>query len=134
MNTVRRLESTVKQLRKEPDVLKECDSIVKDQLEKGIIEEVEVKKPVEPRQVHYLPGQIFTRKDALTTKIRMVFDASSKSHEDLYPEGEFYFYFYRTMLKRLKKRTLFLRNFTNYFETRRFMNSCRNVRLLGDLF
>ena len=80
VNTVRRLDSTVKRLRKEPKVLKECDSIVKEQLEKGVIEKVEVNKPVEPGQVHYLPGQIVTRKDALTTKIRMVFDASSKSH------------------------------------------------------
>ena len=73
---------------------------IRSQLEKSWDFE-SVKKPVEPGQVHYLPGQIVTRKDAL---------------------------------KRLKKRTLFLRNFKNYFETRRFMNSCRNVRLLGDLF
>ena len=74
-NTLHRFDSTVKHLKKDPKVLEECDSIVKDQLERGIIEPVDTMKPVKVGEVHYLPSQ-----DALTTKIRIVFDASSKSN------------------------------------------------------
>ena len=31
-------------------------------------------------EVHFLPSQVVTRQDALTTKICIVFDASSKSN------------------------------------------------------
>ena len=79
-NTLHRLHSTVKHLKKDPKVFEECDSIIKDQLEKGIIEPVDVTKPLKVGEVHYLPSQIVARQDALTTKIRIVFDASSKSN------------------------------------------------------
>ena len=67
-------------MKKDPKVFEECDSIVKDQLERGIIESVDTTKPVKVGEVHYLPSQVVTRQDALTTKIRIVFDASSKSN------------------------------------------------------
>ena len=79
-NTLHRFDSTVKRLKKDPKVLEECDSIVKDQLERGIIEPVDTTKPVKVGEVHYLPSQVVTRQDSLATKIRIVFDASSKSN------------------------------------------------------
>ena len=79
-NTLHRFDSTIKHLKKDPKVFEECDSIVKDQLERGIIEPVDTTKPVKVGGVHYLPSQVVARQDALTTKIRIVFDASSKSN------------------------------------------------------
>ena len=79
-NILHCLDSTVKHLKKDPKVFEECDSIIKDQLEKGIIEPVDVTKPLKVGEVHYLPSQIVARQDALSTKIRIVFDASSKSN------------------------------------------------------
>ena len=78
-NTLHRFDSTVKHLKKDPKVFEACDSIVKDQLERGIIEPVDTTKPVKVGEVHYLPSQVVTRQDALTTKIR-IFYASSKSN------------------------------------------------------
>ncbi|XP_065059138.1 uncharacterized protein LOC135686755 [Rhopilema esculentum] len=79
-NSVNRLNSTLKRLKKTPDVVQECDSIINEQLEKGIIEKVDLTSPVEVGEVHYLPSQVVIREEALTTKIRIVYDASSKSN------------------------------------------------------
>jgi hypothetical protein len=56
--------------------LKEYDSIIRDQVEKGIIEQVSSLEKAD--KVHYLPHQAVIRKDAVTTKLRIVYDASSK--------------------------------------------------------
>jgi hypothetical protein len=67
----RRLEGLLKRLRSTPDVLKQYDSTIKDQLAKGIIE------PVPPEEkttnpVHYLPHHCVIRSDKATTKLRVV--------------------------------------------------------------
>ena len=73
---LRRLKSQVARLEKEPEVLMEYASIIKDQLETGVIERVfELEKA---EKVHYLPHQAVIRKEATTTKVRIVYDASSK--------------------------------------------------------
>jgi hypothetical protein len=56
--------------------LKEYDSIIRDQVEKGIIEQVSSLEKAD--KVRYLPHQAVIRKDAVTTKLRIVYDASSK--------------------------------------------------------
>lgn len=72
-----RLKSQVRRLEKEPGVLEEYDSIIKQQLKDGIIERVMNLEKAE--KVHYLPHQGVVRKDAVTTKLRIVYDASCKA-------------------------------------------------------
>ena len=82
-NSLCRMKSQLKRFRKEPDLLKEYDAIIKKQVElqelqehTGIVEPVaELEKA---NKVHYLPHQAVIRKDAATTKVRIVYDASSK--------------------------------------------------------
>ena len=70
-----RLASLITRLRKTPAVLSEYDSVIRDQESKGIIENVGVEPP---GKVHYLPHREVVRSDKQTTKLRIVFDASSK--------------------------------------------------------
>ena len=57
-------------------MLTEYDSIIREQVERGIVEPVAALEKVD--KVHYLPHQAVIRKDAVTTKVRVVYDASSK--------------------------------------------------------
>ena len=77
-NALSRLRSQVRKLEKEPEVLRENDHIIKDQLEKGIVEKVPDQEVKAGKIVHYFPHQAAVRKSAETTRVRMVFDASSK--------------------------------------------------------
>ena len=74
-----RLKSLQRRLIKEPELLREYDQIIKDQLQEGIIEKV-----VEPgtdhlynEGVHYMPHHGVVRKDKQTTKLRIVYDGSA---------------------------------------------------------
>ena len=71
-----RMKGQLKRLRKEPEVLDEYDSIIKEQLNSGVIEKVAELEQTE--KVHYLPHHAVIRRDAETTKLRIVYDASSK--------------------------------------------------------
>ncbi|KAK3727775.1 hypothetical protein QZH41_016420, partial [Actinostola sp. cb2023] len=73
-----RLRNLTKRLYKTPDVLKEYKKIFTEQLQNGIIEKVDREQEPFPGQVHYLPHQAVIREDAVTTKLRVVFDASAK--------------------------------------------------------
>ena len=75
-NSLSRMKSQIKRLTREPEVLKEYDLIIKDQLSSGIIKRVTDLEGA--CKVHYLPYQAVIRKDAETTKLRMVYDASAK--------------------------------------------------------
>ena len=74
-----RLSSTLKHLRKDPPLLLEYDRVIQEQAQMGIIEEV---KPSLINQmqdrVHYLSHHAVVRKEALTTKVRVVMDGSAK--------------------------------------------------------
>ena len=72
----KRLRGLLKRLRHEPEVLKRYNSTIQDQLEKGIIEPA----PDETKStVHYLPHHGVVQSDKTTTKLRVVYDASSKT-------------------------------------------------------
>ena len=70
------MKSQLKRLKREPELLKEYGTIIKDQVEVGIVEEVAELDKVD--MVHYLLHQAVVRKDAVTAKVRIVYDASSK--------------------------------------------------------
>ena len=78
-NSVARLNSQLKQLRRDPEVLREYNLIIEDQLRSGIIERVDTTECPAVSKVHYLLHHIVVRRDALTTKLRIVFDASSRA-------------------------------------------------------
>ena len=74
----RRLQSTLKRLRNNPAVQKEYDSVIQDQIARGIVEKVESTEGDIAGEVHYLPHHPVIRQDKLTTKVRVVYDASAK--------------------------------------------------------
>ncbi|CAB3977651.1 E3 ubiquitin- ligase DZIP3 [Paramuricea clavata] len=74
--SVQRLKGQLLRLKKEPEVLQEYDRVIKEQLELGIIEPVVELERAD--KIHYLPHHAVVRKDAKTTKVRVVYDASSK--------------------------------------------------------
>ena len=75
-NSLARMKGQIKRLTGEPKLLSEYDNIIKEQLNSGIIERVGELENKE--RVHYLPHQADIRKDAKTTRLRIVYDASSK--------------------------------------------------------
>ncbi|XP_060608441.1 uncharacterized protein LOC132760480 [Ruditapes philippinarum] len=72
-----RLKSLVKRFKDNLDVLQKYDSVIQDQLEKGIIEKVETSE--QNGHIHYLPHHAVIKPDKSTTKLRIVYDASAKS-------------------------------------------------------
>ena len=75
----KRLENLLERLRHEPEVLREYDSVIKEQLHRGIVEVVEKPSEGEVGRVHYIPHHAVIRRDKLTTKLRVLYDASAKS-------------------------------------------------------
>lgn len=71
------MKGQVKKLRKEPEVLQEYDSVIKCQLVSGVIERVAELE--ESDRVYYNPHLAVIRKEATTTKLRVVYDTSAKS-------------------------------------------------------
>ena len=63
-----RLNSLHCRLKANPKVAKEYDNVIKDQLEKGIVEKVDLNEPTEVGKVSYLPHKMVIREDKDTTK------------------------------------------------------------------
>ena len=78
----KRMKGQIKRLSKDPVLLAEYDTIIKTQEDKGIIERVSSNNTISPEsKIHYVPHQAVVRKDAATTKVRIVYDASAKAHK-----------------------------------------------------
>ena len=75
----RRLIGLLKRLRQNPPLLAEYDSVIKDQLHRGVIEVVPKSSTDEADRMHYLPHHAVVRRDKATTKLRVVYDASAKT-------------------------------------------------------
>ena len=73
------LENLLKRLRQDPEVLKEYDSVIKEQLQRGIVEVVEKPSEGGVGKVHYIPHHAVIRTDKSTTKLQVVYNASAKS-------------------------------------------------------
>ena len=71
-----RMKGQIRKLRKEPEVLEEYNEVIKEQLTSGVIESV--TKLERADKVHYIPHLAVVRKEASTTKVRVVYDASAK--------------------------------------------------------
>ena len=75
--SLNRLKLLQRRLLNKPDLLREYDKVIKDQLAKGIIEPVNDSSTLS-RNVHYLPHHAIVRQDRETTKVRVVYDGSAK--------------------------------------------------------
>ena len=73
-----RLKSLYKRLSQDPTLLEKYDAIIKDQLEKNVIEELNSESE-EGQIKHYIPHHVVVKPDSETTKLRVVYDASAKS-------------------------------------------------------
>ena len=71
-----RMKSEIRKLRKEPEILEEYDAVMKEQSDSGVIETVTQLEKAD--QVHYIPHLAVVRREASTTKVRVVYDASAK--------------------------------------------------------
>lgn len=69
-----------KYISEKPEVFKQCQEIIQEQLKKGMIEKAPITKG---ERVHYLPHHVVERPDKQFTKYRMVFDASSKTNKNV---------------------------------------------------
>ena len=79
--SLRRLEGLLHRLRETPIILQEYDSIIRDEIEKKIVEVVAGAdtKTDHDHTVHYLPNHVVIRHDKTTTKLRVVYNASVRS-------------------------------------------------------
>ena len=77
--SLKRLKGLLSRLKHTPDVLQEYNAIIKTQLNQGIVELVEEPLGDDNSGVHYLPHHAVIRQDKVTTKLRIVYDASAKS-------------------------------------------------------
>ena len=78
-NSLKRLKGQIERLKNDPDVLKAYDAVIKEQAALGIVERVPELET--PEKIHYLPHHAVIRKEAKTTKLRVVYDASSKERK-----------------------------------------------------
>ncbi|CAB4005289.1 Hypothetical predicted protein, partial [Paramuricea clavata] len=78
---VRRLRQLHSHLKKDKHLLNDYDSVIKQQLESGIIEAVP-EEDDDSDGSYYLPHHGVLREDKETTKLRVVFDGSAKPNEE----------------------------------------------------
>ena len=88
--SLNRLRHLQQRLVKQPELLMEYNHIISDQLQKGIIEQVDAESALnlssistESKLVHYMPHHAVVRTERATTKLCMVYDGSAKlnNHE-----------------------------------------------------
>ena len=84
-----RLRSLQCKLRKEPELLEEYNNTINDQLERGVEEvpsedvgSVVNQASEEEKPIHYMPHHAVVRQDKDTTKLRVVYDGSTKSETE----------------------------------------------------
>ena len=76
-NSLHRLKNLLVKLSNDPYVFGECQKVIDEQLKAGIIEKVSNLDTYD--DCHYLPHRPVVRQQAKTTKVRIVYDASSKA-------------------------------------------------------
>lgn len=75
---VTRLRQLHSQLKKNKELLRDYDNVIKDQVKSGIIEAVP-ENHYNQTPIHFLPHHGVIRSDRDTIKLRVVFDGSAKS-------------------------------------------------------
>eukprot|EP00794_Sanderia_malayensis_P006668 gene6668-biopygen5443 len=74
-----RLKNLIKKLKNDQETFNAYDEVMKNQIRDGIVEFI----PEQPdgKRISYLPHNCVIRKEAETTKLRIVYDASAKQHK-----------------------------------------------------
>ncbi|XP_078384164.1 uncharacterized protein LOC144666642 [Oculina patagonica] len=80
-NSLQRLNTQIRRLKRVPELLREYDQVIREQERDGVIEAVTNLEVGENGRTHYLPHHAVIRRDAKTTKVRVVYDASSRADE-----------------------------------------------------
>ena len=70
--SLQRFHSLYNRLKQTPKILEEYDNVIKDQLQKGIVERVDETEPGGVGKVHYLPHHAVIRRDKETTHLRLM--------------------------------------------------------------
>ena len=78
MTSLKRLVGLLKRLRQNPEILHQYDAVIREQIQRGIVESVGTQTGTH-NLVHYLPHHAVLREDKATTKLRIVYDASSRT-------------------------------------------------------
>ena len=76
-----RLRSTAARMRSKPDLMKHYDVIIQDQLDKEIVEKV--NSIFNGGTTHYIYHHAVIKLLKLTTKVRIVYDASARKRKDM---------------------------------------------------
>ena len=71
--------SLLRHLIDKPDVSRQYNDVIREQLKQGIIEPVDQGTTYGVGEVHYIPHHEVIRVDKETTKLRVVYDASVKA-------------------------------------------------------
>ena len=74
-----RLKSNIARMRNKPELMKQYDSIIQDQIDKGVIEKADSSSD---GVKHYLPHHAVVNPHKPTTKQRVVYDASAKTKRE----------------------------------------------------
>ena len=69
----------MKRLRQNPTLLERYDAIIREQLQRGIVELVNEEDSSTTKRIHYLPHHTVVREDKVTSKVSIVHDASARS-------------------------------------------------------
>ena len=77
--SVKRLHGLLHRLRQNPTFLHEYDTIIREQISKGIEQIIENTEDSIDKKIHYLPHHAVIRHDRDTTKVSVVYDASAVS-------------------------------------------------------
>ena len=77
--SMKRLEHLSKRLGQDPEVAREYDTIIKEQLQRGMVEIVEEACEEEDGNVHCIPHHPVITRDKATIKLRVVYDAFARS-------------------------------------------------------
>ena len=84
-DSVNRLKSLTSKLQKNTSLFTEYDKAIKNYIKEGIAETVQTHGA--PAEVYYLPHRAVVRENKDTTKVRIVFDASSKVRDEPFKSG-----------------------------------------------
>lgn len=76
----KRLTGLLRRLKQNPPLLAKYNAVIKDQLDRGIVEMVADPPSSECERVHYLPHHPVVRQDKTTSKLRIVYDASARGN------------------------------------------------------
>ena len=76
--SLKRLVGLLKRLRQNPEILHQYYAVIREQIQWGIVESVGTQTSTHSL-IHYLPHHAVLREDKATTKLRIVYDASSRT-------------------------------------------------------